>query len=305
VRGLLRILAPASLLFSALFLFFSPVTKLVFPPRPQVAPAATESGSEAPPIVFVIFDEFPGTAIMTGNGEIDPVRYPNLATFARGATWFRNATTVSWDTVHAVPALLTGKRPEEDLLPVFADHPRNLFTLLRGNYRLNVDELRTHLCPSDVCGDVGFRESFGERMESLFADVGVLYAHLVVPPRYEDRLPSVTTGWGDFLADDTEKAAEGRGKRPRWESFLDSLHPTRRPALNFEHIELPHEPWLFLPSCRSSVFRVGRRHTPGLSPVAQTWTEDEWLVTQAHQRFLLQVQCVDRLLGQPAFMEAR
>ena len=297
VRRVLTILAPASLLFLALFLFFSPVTKLLFPPDPQVAAAATGSSSGAPPIVFVILDEFPVTAVMDGNGKIDAVRYPNLAEFARDASWYRNATTVSFETVKAVPALLTGKRPEAGLLPVFADHPNNLFTLLRGKYRLNVHETYTHLCPRDVCRST--TEAFTGRMKSLFADVGVLYAHMVAPPTYERRLPSVTTGWGDFLADDGEDLRRRRGdKLPQWSRFVASLRSTPRPALNFLHTLLPHEPWEFLPSCRSNVFQAVRMHTPGLPPGDVRWQPDEWLVSQAHQRLLLQAQCVDALVGQ-------
>ena len=150
MRGLLTVLAPASLIFLALFLF-SPVTKLVFPPTPQVALATAGSHSKAPPIVFVVLDEFPVTAIMNGSGEIDSARYQGIAELAGDATWFRNATTVSYDTVKAVPALLTERAPKEGLPPVFADHPQNLFTLLHGRYRLNVHETATHLCPQDIC----------------------------------------------------------------------------------------------------------------------------------------------------------
>jgi hypothetical protein len=297
VRRVLTVLAPASLLFLALFLFFSPVSKLVFPPDPQVAQAASGSRFEAPPIVFVIFDEFPVTAIMTSNGRIDSVRYPNIAAFARDATWFRNATTVSWETVHAVPALLTGRRPEEDLLPVFADHPRNLFTLLRGKYQLNATETNTHLCPRAVCDGEAAGDLAG-RMGSLLSDVGVLYAHMVVPPTYERRLPSVTTGWGDFLRDaDDDPGARGV-KLDKWRAFLASIRTSERPTLNFLHVLLPHEPWQLLPSCHSNVFHSVRKHTPGLPPGDLRWQPDEWLVSQAHQRLLLQAECVDALVGQ-------
>jgi hypothetical protein len=297
VRRLLTVLAPASLLFLVLFLFFSPVTKLVLPPEPQVAPAATGSSSEAPSIVFVIFDEFPVTAIMTRSGQIDAVRYPNLAAFAGDATWFRNATTVSWETVHAVPALLTGRLPEADQLPVFADHPQNLFTLLRGTYRLNAHESNTRLCPRDLCESEV--EPFDKRMASLFSDVGVLYAHMVAPPSYERRLPSVATGWGDFLAGDVEDPSRIRPpKLEQWNEFVASVESTEGPTLDFLHVLLPHEPWQFLPSCRSNVFRHVRVHTPGLPPGDKRWQPDRWLTAQAQQRLLLQAQCVDRLVGQ-------
>lgn len=297
VRGLLTVLAPASLIFLALFLFFSPVTKLVFPPTPQVALATAGSHSKAPPIVFVVLDEFPVTAIMNGSGEIDSARYPGIAELAGDATWFRNATTVSYDTVKAVPALLTGTRPEEGLLPVFADHPQNLFTLLRGRYRLNVHETATHLCPQDICMPEPDEDSFDARMRSLVSDVGVLYAHIVAPPNYERRLPNVATGWGDFLSDDEEPGRD-TARLGKWTAFLASFGTGERPVLSFLHVLLPHEPWRLFPSCRSNVFRAPRGHTPGLKPGEVRWQQDEWLVSQAHQRFLLQAQCVDSLVGQ-------
>jgi sulfatase-like protein len=298
VRGLLTILAPASLLFLALFLFFSPVTRLVFPPTPEVAAVTTsEARPGAPPIIFVVLDELPVMAVTDRSGKIDPVRYPNLAALAGDATLYRNATTVSYDTVKAVPALLTGMRPKLDLLPVFADHPRNLFTLLRGKYRLNVHEAATHLCPQSICLREADEESLDTRMSSLFSDVSVLYAHIVAPPSYERRLPNVTTGWGDFLSDDAGGGAEG-GELDQWTSFLASLDTGERPVLNFLHLLLPHGPWRLFPSCRSNVFGDSGRHTPGLPAGDLRWQKDDWLVSQSHQRFLLQVQCVDALVGQ-------
>lgn len=298
VQGLLTVLAPASLLFLTLFLFFSPVTKLVFPPTPQIAAPTAGSQSEAPPIVFVVLDEFPVTAIMNGNGGIDSARYPNIAELAGDATWFKNATTVSYDTVKAVPALLTGTRPEEGLLPVFADHPQNLFTLLRGRYRLNVHETATHLCPQDICRLEPDADSFDVRMGSLFSDVGVLYAHLVAPPRYERRLPSVTTGWGDFLSEDDAPGKREGERLDQWRAFLASLGSAGRPTLSFLHLLLPHGPWQLFPSCSRNVFETRGKHTPGLPAGDLRWQEDEWLVSQAHQRLLLQAQCVDALVGQ-------
>jgi hypothetical protein len=297
IRRLLTVLAAASLLFLVLFLFFSPVTKLVFPPAPHVESTAVVTRAGAPPIVFVVFDEFPTWAVMMRDGRIDAARYPNLASFAQGASWFRNATTVSWETVHAVPALLTGRRPDESLLPVASDHPRNLFTLLRGKYRLNVHETNTHLCPRDLC-EGAESDDMGERLESLFSDIGVLYAHMVAPPAYERRLPTVATGWGDFLADDDEGAGARGSKLDKWSIFVQSITRTERPSLHVLHVLLPHEPWDLFPSCHSNVFRAVRQHTPGLPPGDLRWKPDDWLVTQAHQRLLLQAQCIDALAGQ-------
>ena len=92
LRFYLTVLSPAVLIFPGLFLFYSPVSKVVFPP-PQIEAAYPKVKATAP-IVMVIFDEFPVTSLMDERRRIDPVRYPNFAALAQDATWFRNATTV-------------------------------------------------------------------------------------------------------------------------------------------------------------------------------------------------------------------
>ena len=109
LRFYLTVLSPAVLIFPGLFLFYSPVSKVVFPPPPPEA--AYPKINATAPIVMVIFDEFPVTSLMDERRRIDPVRYPNFAALAQDATWFRNATTVSHGTQHAVPAILTGTYP--------------------------------------------------------------------------------------------------------------------------------------------------------------------------------------------------
>ena len=48
-------------------------------------------------------------------------------------------------TTGAVPAMLTGLFPEEDDLPLYLDHPDNLFTLLGGAHDLHAMESQAHL----------------------------------------------------------------------------------------------------------------------------------------------------------------
>ena len=300
-RTLLTVLSPAALFFLALFLFFSPVTELVFPPQPQVARAAAGNRGDAPPVVFVIFDELPSTALMDDDRHIDAVRFPNFASFARSATWFRNVTTVHEETTGAVPALLTGILPKKGELPTFPDHPQNIFTLLARTYRLNADERLTQLCPQDVCGNTGQRESFRTRMKSLFSDVGVLYEHIIAPPSYEDRLPSVTTGWGNFAGGDASadrSVLRGRANVDEFRRFLGSIEDRRRPAFDFLHILLPHGPWVLLPSCASNLLKRAARLAPAESDRRGFWVKDQWLIEQSYQRLLLQMQCTDKLLGE-------
>ena len=129
-----------------LFLFFSPVTDLVLPEDERRAAAGTATKARVP-IVMVVFDELSGASLMDARGRLDSTRYPNFARLARDATWYRNATTVADYTSEAVPAVLTGMRPEKDQLPIRADHPDSLFTYLGEDYAFNVEEPITELCP--------------------------------------------------------------------------------------------------------------------------------------------------------------
>jgi hypothetical protein len=295
-RAFLTVLAPVPVVFLLLFLFASPVGKLVRPAEARVASAAVRGDT---PVVLIVFDEFPLVSLLDERGRLDAERYPGFAALARASTWFRTATTVHEGTTHAVPAILTGKYARADELPIFADHPQNVFTLLGRRYRLNVRESQTHLCPEELCGNEQQEEPFGERMRSLFADVGVVYLHMVAPDEYENRLPSVTETWGDFAAGEGEgggpgEPAEEGSRIAAFERFVASVRPSRRPTFHFLHSMLPHHPWVFSPSCRRTPLL---QRSPGLQPVGATWRRDALLVEQAYQRHLVQVACVDRLVG--------
>ena len=104
-----------------------------------------------PPVVIVIFDQLPLISLLDADGRIDPALYPHFAALASESTWFRNASAVAEYTSFALPAILTGNYPERGRLPVAADYPENLFTLLGGRYRLHVQEPLTELCPAALC----------------------------------------------------------------------------------------------------------------------------------------------------------
>jgi hypothetical protein len=306
VRSLVSVLAPAPLVFVCLFLFFSPVAKLVRPGESQTATAAVSARA---PVVMVVFDEFPVTSLMNERRQVDASRFPNFAALARGSTWFRNATSVTGQTTDAVPAMLTGNHPDEEKLPVFSDHPRNLFTLLGGSYRLNVSEVATRLCPKDLCE--ADEDPVGERIGFLLSDVSVVYLHLLFPDDLAEELPSVSEGWMDFRGDDRgepderERMRADAARNPdrkrgvakdrdlQFESFVERLSPTRRPTLHFLHILLPHRPWEYLPSGTVYGYKNARvSHTP-----RGYWVGDEVLVAQEYQRYVVQLGFVDRLLG--------
>jgi hypothetical protein len=308
VRSFLTVLAPAPLVFLGLFLFASPVSKITITSEATARVAAVHSRT---PVVVVVFDEFPLLSLLGGDGGIDAVRYPNFAALAGQSTWFRRALSVSGDTTQAVPAILTGRSPDPDALPFFADHPDNLFTLFAGSHRLNVVEPITSLCPPKVC-PARREEGFLGRERSLLSDVSVVYLHVVLPDDLRERLPSVTGTWTDFRgsAVDEPQEPEGPVRSKRWlvlanalrdlrfrdeqfRAFVASVGPSPRPTLNFLHVLLPHHPWRYLPSGREY---ANATLIPGISD--DVWGSDPVLVEQAYQRHLLQVGFVDGLLGQ-------
>ena len=138
------------LIFLALFLFQSDVKKLVFVDTPEVRAATVQART---PVVLIVFDEFNTTSLMNARQNVDAERYPSFGRLARDATWYRNASTTFWLSEGAVPAILSGNPPKAGELPVLADHPRNLFTLLGGSYQMRVIETLTSLCPRSRCGN--------------------------------------------------------------------------------------------------------------------------------------------------------
>ena len=134
VRTFFTMLSPGLVLVPALFLLFSPVSALLFSQK-DIAIVQVEIDNP-PPIIMIVFDEFPLTSLLDENYQIDTVRYPNFAALADRSTWFRNATTVSEETVVAVPALLTGRYPDRFRMPRASDYPSNLFGI--SSYRLTL-----------------------------------------------------------------------------------------------------------------------------------------------------------------------
>src|SRR4029079_18368083 len=93
IRQFLRVLAFAPAVFAMLFLVSSPVSEVVFS---SSANAAEVGGISRPKrVLFIVFDEFPQESLLDGTGHIDAELYPHFAEFVKGATWYRNETTVA------------------------------------------------------------------------------------------------------------------------------------------------------------------------------------------------------------------
>jgi hypothetical protein len=264
-RAFLSICALAPILFVTLFLFKAPLGALsaIDSPAGTVRPVSARTS-----VVLVIFDEFASSALMNAQGEIDSVRYPKFAELARSSTWYRNATTVYDTTYWAVPAILTGRIPSRKQLPVLADYPQNLFTLLGRSYDVHAFQAFTRLCPVSVCPNATL--PLDTRLRRVLAAVRET-SRLRVPDQH-GHFESPTEELSDFMA---------------------TAKPSRRPELRVLHLLLPHKPLEYLPS--------GRKYEGSGSIEGYTWdrwTADRRLVEQAYQRYLLQVGYTDRVLGQ-------
>ncbi len=311
VRTFCTLLSPGIVLFPVLFLFFSPVSTLLFSSPVDIAQVKV---NDPPPIVLVIFDEFSSISLMDKNRQIDAQRYPNFAAFAEDATWFRNASTMSSWTPRAVPAILTGSYPIPNRLPTVSGYPRNIFTLLGGTYAVQAHGTITELCPHELCNQL--REPWSARMRTLFSDVGIVYLHILLPEDQKAGLPALQARWKDFaggpallsqaeerqipahawksLQDSILAQLDLRLDRPRiFHSFLHAIRPTHQPTLHYLHILLPHVPYEYLRS--GQTYSADGGH-PGIAE--EMWSGDTWAATQSYQRYLLQVEFVDTLLGQ-------
>ena len=295
VRLFVRFLGCAAVVFPLYFVFFTPVIHLVF----ARSPVASEVRDTNPvPIFLIVFDELNPASLVDGHHEIDGVRFPNFAAFARDSYWFIKATGVSGSTTEAVPTILTGLYPRGKI-PTAATLPDNLFTWLGGTYEFNVSEPITQLCPVAFCPDLG--NGGTTHFLPLLSDVAVVYAHTVLPQYIADStLPTIANTWKDFrrpiemgpeiVRRYNASVVEGRDRQ--FVRFIRNIDSGAERSLNFLHIAIPHMPLEFMPSGkRYFEFPVDDMNSKGI------WGDNSDLITLHWQRHLLQVGFADTLLG--------
>jgi sulfatase-like protein len=299
VRLGLTVLSPLPLVVLFLFLIVSPVSKLIL--EQDEAAVASVAATHPAPVVIVVLDEMASSSLLDSRGRIDATRYPNFAALSRSATWYRKATTVADVTSAAVPAVLSGRRPGRNDLPIQSDYPSNLFTMLGPGYHFKVEEPVTNLCPKRLCG-AERRPPLGTRLRDLADDLSVVSLHLLAPDDLEHQLPAVDRSFGGFRDQGRDRpsarpagAAENFGNRigeaQRFLSGIERDEP--RASLHLLHVGLPHVPYQYLPSGRQ--YAINGVDLPTLDD--ERWSGDRWPVEQAYQRFLLQVGYTDRLVG--------
>ena len=212
------------------------------------------------PVVEVVFDELPTATLMNPSGtRIDAKRFPGFANLAAHSTWYRNNTTVADFTGRAVPAIETGIDPDYTTLPISSQQPHSIFTLLGGQYKFNVSEPVTNVCPPSLCAHAGSKRRWKGRPKSQAEDrghagssglsAGAFAQDLFVPPK--------------------------PGEFQRWLAKV----PRGERSFNFIHMEVPHEPFHFLPDGRSYNYSPisdvassnAQKWAGGIGGTATTW----------------------------------
>lgn len=299
----------------ALFLFGSPAAALL---ESQSANGMAASVRSPTPVFVLLFDELPLSALLDTQGNVDDALYPSFARLAATSTWFPGARTVSTNTEEAVPAILTGRPPKGDAdLPVANEHPGGLFELLEGTDILALEPI-TRMCVATTCRTPDTQAVGGGTVSlgTTATDTTIVYLHQLLPPDLASVLPEIGANWVGFagggrpmpagegrpqeLALD-EKTHKSRVQDAVWndssvaaDAFIDSIEDATPSSLYFGHFMLPHSPWTHLPN--GDVYQTERASELGKSGAGK-WGDNQWLVTHAQRRFLLQTQFTDRVLG--------
>jgi hypothetical protein len=300
LRLWLRYLAPAPLIFALVFLLVSPTSRLVLPARAEPASGrapAVASGKQ-PPLVMILFDEFPLSSLLDSKGRIDRRVYPNLAAFADQSSWYRNATGVAGFTPWAMPAMLTGNYPAKVKAPSYTEYPDNMLTLFGRYYDLKVYETISQLCPPSRCRStagnidrVGLRAVLGDSAR-VFKEIVSPYDAAVDPASFVDQTAAQQAATDSKPLHPQFRFNQLRLNQPsRFNDFLAGLKATDRPTMHFLHLLLPHAPWRYLPSGNEYNFKTFGRGFKSEQMPAQ-------VVELAHQRHLLQLAYTDGLVGQ-------
>ncbi|HEY7070908.1 MAG TPA: sulfatase-like hydrolase/transferase, partial [Acidimicrobiales bacterium] len=233
--------------------------------------AAVKDG--APPVVLVVMDGLPTELLLDGTGHIDADLYPNFASLAGDATWYRDNTTVAQFTLEAVPAILSGQTPAADDRPaVTGSYEHNLFTLLGDSYDMHVGEQITGLCPVSLCPEPG-----GSPLGGLSSDAYKVWRAQMADTALDPEL--------------VPQAFDDRYERAHDWIAAQDFREGGKPDLFAYHLLLPHAGWQYLPD-GSEYAASGRPE----GMFYDTWGADG--PTVGRQRHVLQAQAADGLLGE-------
>lgn len=291
VKPLVRRLVAATwfspLVFGIVFVAMSPASALMMPANPPDSPPVAAPRQ----LVVLVLDEFPLATLLNESQEIDRERFPGFARLADISTWYRNTTTPSVRTAHAVSSLLTGLAPAtpSGLKPDRALMKRNLFSMLADTHELTATEPMVRLCEFRGC------EQFGEPANAdLYRHTGLAALREWLPEAWaKESLGFLEADWG--FADRERGVQMARLRAPMAGAARAEASV---PGVWFSHVFLPHRPWEWLPG--GVIYPAGIDRPPGSQPGDghSFWSDDTRVVDFMRQRLILQIQAVDETIGE-------
>jgi hypothetical protein len=308
-RQLVPLLAPGLLLVP--LLFWNSVLRPLSGGEPETDPS--RQAIRPCPIVWIVLDEISGVSVLNAQRELNTARVPNLAEFARQATFYRNATSVYPRTDHAVPAMLSGRYPRR-VVPARAEfYPDNLFATLRATeqFDLTIFEPLTVLAgtPGELRRELRNDLPLPRELATLGTTMLAVWMSDHLPVEQPFPLPEVPAPWfGTKSSLGKTSDQEGGVVRYSWDikrreqvrHFTRCLRSGDKPPLAFLHVALPHAPWIYTPEGQCLTSDLGAFQEPlagGLGEFEELWVANETVVAQYQQRYLWQLRYVDSLLG--------
>ena len=299
------------LLFPAA-LFSNEAVRAVLWPQPSALSHLNLRADKPCDVIMIVMDGVCGMSFLDAKHNIDSVRYPSFARLAAHSNWYRNASTVHYRTDQAVPAMLTGRMPQESAPgPVESSYPDNLFRILyeTHQFEMTVFEPLTRLCPEELLANLE-PISIPEQCLTLLRTVGTVCLKTALPnDMFELRIAIPHRWFGLASSPDvrqTEELRQGLIIYP-WSSFrdlqfnhlLNCLYPRSRPGFHFLHVVAPHDPWSHLPSGKIYLDNPSYADFPqgALGQLGELWSDDPLDSARGWQRHLLQLQWVDTQLG--------
>lgn len=287
------------------FLFFGSTKSLVFP-LSKFENAVDSKVELKTPVIVIVYDELSLASLIDSNGLIDERLFPNFKKFADSSTWYKNATTNYGSSEKAVPAILTGSFTNDGKSETsFRQLPNNLFTYIKAPDGVLAIEPLTDLCPPSVCHEK--KTSFGKQIKQACADFWLIYKNIIVPDEYASKIQSIPMRFNELVllnnadsrANNSTEHGEGIGGRVNVAGLIDKwFKEGHNSSLIFVHYELPHAPYTMNPNGTKYSTSPDYRMI-GWIPKTHSWEESEvFYVTQAYQRYLLQLMYADRTLGE-------
>jgi hypothetical protein len=187
-----------------------------------------------PPVVLLMFDEFPTDLLLGPGGKIDAGRYPAFAELARTGYWFPNATTTYDSTTKAIPQIMDGKLPRAGGTPTYRSHPQSVYDLFaRRGYEIERMEAATAICPPRYCQDaVARRPGILAQLQSGRRErLARFLASISATDRPTFWLGHVLLPHGPYLF-----LPSGKEMRPSWKDPIPGMNST--PGFHSDYLAL-------------------------------------------------------------------